>query len=179
MDIVNELIGNRDPGYIDNDPAILTMYQIQRRSKLFRHFFRGESEGIPYKNFDIPAITAKFIDTWENVIMTSKKHRRRSFNPEDLAFVESDFCVMLVVSNIVGKFTFGGDKLLSNLSTRASRVRVIGITSPRRTSTIDAQTQSSHSHATPSTATTTRTTECAEPPVPNNQLPDNLREKIW
>ncbi len=66
----------------DNDPAVLPLYQNWRRKKLYQPYFLGLKEGIPFKNYDVPAIAAKFKDSiWVNVEMTSDKIRRRSFLP--------------------------------------------------------------------------------------------------
>ena len=107
----------------DTDPAVLPMYQIRRRKKLYLSFFQNKQEARPYKSFDVPAIAAKFLPVWEHVVMSSNMTQRRSFKAEDLHTMEADFRIMLVASNICGKFVFGeANDIMTSLSTRRSRL---------------------------------------------------------
>ena len=176
LQIVNQLTGTCDPGPIDDDdPAIIPLYQIRRRQKQFKYFFEGDKQGgIGYSNYDIPAIAAKFIDIWEGVVMSSDKVRRRSFDPSDLDFVESDFKCMLVVSNIVGKLTMGGD-IMNSISTRASHVRTnVRTRPPSNQASLDQSNDSTTStlHATPQ-----RMNQRTTLPSNNQEIGEHLRKK--
>ncbi len=138
--VVNQLTGQCDPrqlgqdGKFDtSDPAVLPIYTIRRRQKLFKSYFRGEGGGIPYKNFDVPAIAVKFRDMiWDNIVMSSTVCRRWSFLPKDLDFIEEDFRIMLVASNVVGKFTPGDETILKSISLRSACVPVFNGVLPSR-----------------------------------------------
>ena len=149
--IVNQLTGECDAGQLGRSgksdaPAVLPIYVIRRRRKLFKAFFRSDSKGTPYSNFDVPAIASKFRDVvWDNIEMTSTVCRRRSFHPADLEFIKDDFRVMLVASNILGTFRPGdNDGYLHNkIGERGNRVRDLGGNPPSRSNHTDRPSTSS------------------------------------
>jgi len=175
--IVDQLTGQCNPGQLghdgEDDPAVLPIYIIRRRQKLFQAYFQGDGEGIPYKNFDVPAIAAKFKDTiWNNIEMTSSQCRRRSFRPLDLDFMEQDFRIMLVASNVVGKFREGDTDLINNISVRSARVSVLGSAPPSR----NTNRTSPNAVRRTEVATPTRPTSDSSPALPeSSQLGESLR----
>ena len=110
LNIANELTGQCDTGTITaDDPAILQMYQIKRRQKMYKYFYNCEMEEcVQYRIFDISMVAAKFIDVWPDVKMSSTKPWRRSFLPQDLELLENNFRLLLISSNIIGKFVLDG-----------------------------------------------------------------------
>ena len=184
---MNELIGNCDNGTIgDDDPAILLMYQIQRRRRHYKKFYRCETaECITYRNFDIPTIAAKFINIWQNTRMSTDKPRRRSFSPNDLELIENDFRIMLVSSNIIGKFIVDGGRLLTSQSPSANHVRVVAAnlspSSRNGSSSYHPTAPVAQNNTSPTARTTTptrrRPTTETSHITPRNvlPLPDNLR----
>ena len=49
----------------------------------------------------------KLLASWKHVEVSHSVPRRRSFCPEGLDNIEADFRIMLVASDIYGKFVYG------------------------------------------------------------------------
>ena len=84
-----------------------------------------------YRGWDVPRITNKFIDLWDEVALSNTKQdqtRRRSFSPDDLNMIENDFLLILWCSNFTGKIGNVENTVVLTSSTRPahSRSRVVG-----------------------------------------------------
>ena len=121
--LVNLLTGSSDCSADDSFKKLPATVVRRRRKQQFKYFFAGErSDCTPFMNYDVPAIAASCIDIWEGVEMTSDVVRRRSFHPRDLDMIETDFRIMLVATNIIGKFVHGdGNDITACLSRRSAR----------------------------------------------------------
>ena len=125
LDIVEDLVGDRPTGNVDSgDPAVIPLYVKRRRERLHKKFFaKDRTKCMPYTNWDVPSIAAKWIDTWADISITQQSRKsicRRSFSPQDLDFIENDFRNMMIASNKIGKFVARGEQLVAHLSTRSS-----------------------------------------------------------
>ena len=124
MDIVNELAGNRAPHLLNEDDPSIPVYAAKRRKKSYVKFYKGiEKECIAYRNYDVPAVAAKYLWFWPQIKLKSDTIRRRSFSPEDLLLIEADFRLMIVSSNILGedgKLVLDGNSVYPAQSTRGS-----------------------------------------------------------
>ena len=141
MDIVNELAGNRAPHLLNEDDPSIPVYAAKRRKKSYIKFYKGiENECIAYRNYDVPAVAAKYLWFWPQIKLKSDTIRRRSFSPQDLLLIEeADFRLMIVSSNILGaggKLVLDGNSVCPAQSTREARVPVSVRTSPSPASTV-------------------------------------------
>ena len=116
--------------------------------------------------------------------MSSSQFRRWSFEPKHLNFIENNFQTILVESNIIGKFIVG-EKLLANLSSRATRESVTRTASSSQRGS-ESSPQSCNlrrppATTTPSPAPFTPARPSATAPSPSapessKRLPDSLRK---
>ena len=179
LDIAKELTGNCKPGTIDDlDPAILPTFKIQRRKRLFKQFFIGDDqEATRYRNYDVPSIAKKYLGIWKDVKMSSPTPRRRSFAPNDLLFIESEFRIVLVACNIIGKFHVDPKNLVPHQSTRTSRVRVARDVPTCSSTTVPQQDDVDVDALDGESPTPTRSGSTASDGTSTSTFPNNLRSK--
>ncbi|KAL7535520.1 hypothetical protein ACHAWF_005188 [Thalassiosira exigua] len=124
-DIASELVGDRiEKNVSAGDPSVIPLYQSRRRQGQYKSFCRGHDDCIPFKTYDVSAIAAKFLDTWDGLVMSSSRPRRRSFHPVDLEMIEDDFRHILLSCNYVGSVDVYEGQMFLRMSSRAKRIHV-------------------------------------------------------